>query len=112
VRGLAQFQLLQFQPPGDEPLWPVAVLLFDPSTGTLHIRGRESYASIAAPEDAEVLDLTVKQLQADAEEQDGGAILATLEDRLSNSVRITERIALPVLDFRLTLDHLSAAFIP
>lgn len=112
MQPLAQFLLLQFQPPGDESLWPVAVLLFDPSTDKLYIRGREDYANIADDGDAQVLALTVKQLRADVETQGGNSVLAQLEDVLSNSVRLTARIGLPVSDIQATLDHLFAAFIP
>jgi hypothetical protein len=111
VQPKAQFLLLQFQRPGDECLWPVAVLLYDPSNDKLHIRGRENYLCLADNDDALVLAETVKQLQADAESQNGRAILDLLEDRLSLAVRLTERIALRAPDIEATLDSLSAAFL-
>jgi len=106
-----EFLLLQFQRPGSESLWPVAVLLFDPSNDKLLICGREEYASIADADDAQILAGTVKQLQEDATVGSGGAILAMLESSLSGSVRLTERISLRSRDPAATLDSLSTAFL-
>jgi hypothetical protein len=111
VRNLTQFLLLQFQRPGDEHPLPVAVILFDLTNDKLYIRGRNEYESIAEPEDALVVAETVKDLQADATATSGSAILESLESTLSNSILITDRMALLTLDIPTTLDHLSAAFI-
>jgi hypothetical protein len=108
---LVEFLLLQFQRPGDANLHPVAVLLFDPCEDRLHICGREEYATIAEAEDAEVLAATVEQLQKDAEIQSGTAILKPLESTLSNSIRLTGRIAFSSLDLNATLRSLSAIFL-
>jgi hypothetical protein len=110
VNYLAQFLLLQFQRPGDE-LWPVAVLVFDPSNDRLYVRGREHYASIADDDDAQVLSETVKQLQAEVAAQSGSAILDSLESTLSNSIRVTERIAFRTPDIATSLYYLSTAFL-
>jgi hypothetical protein len=104
--------LLQFQRPGRELLLPVAVLLLDPATDRLHIRGREDYTDIADAEDMLVLTETVKQLQADAYTQTGGAILELLESTLSNSLRVTDRITMRVPNIESALGHLAAAFLP
>ena len=111
MKKLNQFLLLQFQRPGDEQLLPVAVLLFDPVRDKLHVRGRDDYASIAEPDDAFVLAETVKELELEATAKSGSAILELLEATLSNSIRLTDRIALQTVDMPTTLDHLSAAFI-
>ena len=108
---LAHFILLQFQQPGFEVLWPVAVLLFDPATGKIHVKGRADYSGIADPDDAIVLAETVKQLEVEAAREDGAATLDLLESSLSNSVRITERTAVRVTDFEAALDHLSKALL-
>ena len=103
--------LLQFQRPGCELLWPVAILLLDPATDKLNVRGRDDYAGIAFADDTLVLTETVKQLRADADSQNGNAILELLESTLSNSLRVTERITMRTTDIGLTLDHLSSAFL-
>jgi hypothetical protein len=108
---LTHFLLLQFERPGDGRVWPVAVLLLNTADDKLYVRGREVYTIIADAEDAVVLEETVTQLQADAREQGGSAILEVLESTLSNSLRITERIPLPTPHIGLTLDHLAAAFL-
>ena len=108
---MAHFILLQFQPPGFELLWPVAVVLYDPATGKIHIKGRADYSGIADPDDAIVLAETVKQLEAEAAGEEGAATLDLLESSLSNSVRITERTAVRVTDFEAALDQLSKALL-
>jgi hypothetical protein len=110
VPAYGQFALLQFQPPGDQFLWPVAILLLDPLTDKLYIRGRESYAGIADEDDAQVVALTVQEFQANAETQGGSSLLTQLES-WSNTLRTTDRIPLVVRDFRETIDRLFAAFI-
>ena len=111
MEPLAHFVLLQFERPGYELLLPIAVLLLDPAADKLHVRGRGDFTSVADADDALVLAETVKQLQADAVAQSGGAILELLESTLSNSIRVTERITMRVRDIGSTLDHLSAAFL-
>ena len=111
MQPLAYFLLLQFQRPGHGLLWPFAVLLFDLSNDKLYVRGRGDYAGIADDDDALVLAETVNQLQADAGAERASAILDLLESTLSNSVRVTERIALVAPDIEATLDSLSAAFL-
>jgi hypothetical protein len=110
VPAYGQFVLLQFQPPGDQFLWPVAILLLDPLTDRLYIRGRESYARIAEEDDAQVVALTVEEFQANAETQGGNSLLTQMES-MSNTLRVTDRIPLEVRDFRATLDRLFAVFI-
>jgi|ERR1700678_447519 hypothetical protein len=110
-QAFGQFSLLQFRPPRDKLLWPVAVLLLDPITDKLYIRGLEDYGRIAEEDDALAISLTVKQFAMDAEAQGGNRLLLDLEDKLSNTLRITDRIPLPVRDFETTLDRLFAVFI-
>jgi len=86
---LTHFLLLQFHRPGDVWPLPLAVLLYNPSTDQLHVRGRVSYASVADPEDELVLTETIIQLQVDAGAGSGAAILELLEQTLSNSVLLT-----------------------
>jgi hypothetical protein len=111
VSHIAYFLLLQFQRPGEDIVWPLAVLVFDPSRDRLHVCGRHNFADIADHEDVIVLSETVKQLLADANIQSGTAILELLEDTLSNSIRLTERMALRSSDIATTVQHLSAALL-
>jgi hypothetical protein len=110
MNELAHFLLLQFQRPGGE-LWPVAVLVFDRSNDRLYVCSRENYAGIADIDDAEVLSETVKQLQAEVAMQSGSAILDMLESTLSNSIRLTERIAFRTPVIATSIHYLSAAFL-
>jgi hypothetical protein len=85
--------------------------LLDPLTDKLYMRGMENYGSIADEDDAQVVALTVQEFQADAETQGGNSLLIQLEC-MSNTLRTTDRIPLPVKDFQATLDRLFTVFIP
>ena len=62
--------------------------------------------TIAEPEVARVLEIASFELGYDAGRGSGGAILAGLEDVLSNSIRLTERKRLMVDDVIRTLEVL------
>lgn len=87
----ANFAVLQFAFETGE-LWPIAVLLLD-SQDRLHVRARAAndLAKKIPPEDAEVVALSLDQIAEDARAISGKEILETFEDRLSNSVRISDR---------------------
>jgi hypothetical protein len=103
----ADFIAMYFERPGNG-LRPIAVLLLDIDADRLHIRARSDCRSIAVPEDAPVLETILFDLAADARQKDGSAILAELEDVLSNSVRLSERTRLKVSDIEATLAALYA----
>jgi hypothetical protein len=90
----AEFAILQFERAGH--LSPLAVLLLDPDADRLFVRVREDLRSIADPDDAEVLRLTLAELAAVTTNGSGGAILRELEDTLSNAIRISDRGSVPV----------------
>ena len=98
----AQWMLLQYQRPGFEDLAPVAVLLLDEGD-SLHIRARPDFESIADPNDAEVLALTVDQLIAEAHQSMGTIIVQRLQDTLSNALRITDPTPVQVAEIDQTL---------
>lgn len=102
----AEFLLLQFQLP-DGALCAIAVLLFDHPADKLHVRSRRNLTGVG-PHDQGVLNLYLSQLTLDAATTSGEAILGQLEDSLSNSIRITERIALRVDNLDTLLDELVA----
>jgi len=87
------------------------VLLLDPDSDRLWVRMRQSYDELADPEDAEVLEALDQDIRARAEEQGAAAYLASLEDSLSNAVRLSERHAVPVDSFSRVLDRLYAEHI-
>jgi len=103
----ADFIAVYFERSG-RGLQPIAVLLLDIDADRLHIRARPDCRSIAGPEDAPVLETMLSDLAADARKKDGSAILAELEDVLSNSIRLSGRRRLKVSDIEATLATLFA----
>ena len=81
------------------------VLLEDPATDQLHVRLRRDW-EIVAPEESDVLSAVQDDLAAKARESGAAAVLAYLEDTLSNAVRIGERREIVVGDFERTLGRL------
>jgi phage repressor protein C with HTH and peptisase S24 domain len=84
----------------------IGVLLLDPESNRLWVRMRESYDDLAEPEDAEVLEALETDIRARAAEMGAEAYLVSLEDSLSNAIRVTERHAVPVDSFTRVLDRL------
>ncbi|MGH9582326.1 MAG: S24 family peptidase [Bryobacteraceae bacterium] len=105
------YSLLECELPGSG-VQTAGVLLFDPSTDTLHVRLRRDWEEIAAEEDAEVLAELEDDLLAQARERGGAAVLEFLENNLSQSVRITGREAVSVRDFEKTLGGLYREHVP
>ena len=86
---LSEFVVIQFENGGR--LIPLGVLLLDNANDRLHVRFRNELPPIADPDDAEVVQLILSDLAAQAEKRSGLEILTYLEDTLSNSLRITDR---------------------
>ena len=101
----AEYSLLQSELPG-RGVDTIGVLLFDPSTDTLHIRLRRDWESLASPEDAEVLSELEDDLVSQARDQGGSAVLQFLENVASQSIRITDREAVTVRNFDKKLSEL------
>ncbi len=99
------FVLLEAALPG-RPVVPAGILLVDPERDRGWVRFRPDFTQLAAPEDAEVLDLLAED--AAARIADGGAAryLAGLEDSLSNVLRVSGRRAVPVDAFSRVLEQL------
>ena len=110
VPKFVEFILVQFDQP-EGPLWPVGILLLDSETDRLHVSYRDDLASFVDPGDAEVVQGLLAQWREDAKCELGSTILRDLEDKLSLSMRITNRIPIPSDDPLATLDALSAAFL-
>ena len=88
------------------PPCPVGVLLIDLDTGRPWLRMRRDFAGIADPEDAEVfagLEDHIRQCLAESGAED---FLRSLEDTLSNALRVSQREAVSVDAFSRVLDRL------
>lgn len=101
----ASYVVLEAALPG-RAVQPAGVLLLDEESNRLYVRLREDWGQWAAPEDAEVLDLTGEQLRREAEELGARQVLELLEDRLSNAIRISDRRTAVVCDFPRALERL------
>lgn len=101
------YALLEAALPG-RPVQPIGVLLLDPVSDRFWIRMRSRYLDLAEPEDAEVLEALEENLRARAAEIGGEALLAWLEDSLSNTVRLTAREEVAVDAFTRVIDRLYA----
>ena len=90
----------------DRPLQSIGVLLVDRASDRLWLRLRDHFD--AEPEDAEVLEALQEDLRNRAAEMGGEALLAWLEDSVSNAVRLTERQSVAVDSFTRVLERLYA----
>jgi hypothetical protein len=96
----------------DRPGNTAGVFLLDDSTRNLYFRIREDWRAIAGTDDAEVLAEMGADFRRRVEtlEDGGGAeFLTSLEDQLSNVVRLSERETIEIDDIRSTLDRLFQA---
>ena len=84
----------------------IGVLLLDTDTGRPWFRMRRDFARMADPEDAEVLEGLEDHIRQCMAESGAGAFLASLEDSLSNTLRVTPRESVPVDAFSRVLDRL------
>jgi len=99
------YVLLDAVLPGRAPC-PIGVLLIDPDSGRPWFRMRRDFAGIADPQDAEVLEALEDHLRQCLAESGAENFLTSLEDTLSNVVRVSERQAVPVDAFSHVLDRL------
>jgi SOS-response transcriptional repressor LexA len=97
--------LLEAHLPGRPPA-NIGVVLLDSSGGRAWLRLRPNFDDIADPEDAEVFQALEEQLRAGLAERGAEAYLRSLEDTLSNAVRISERQVVAVDAFTRVLDRL------
>jgi SOS-response transcriptional repressor LexA len=90
----------------ERPPCPIGVLLIDPDSGRPWFRMRRDCAGIADPQDAEVLEALDDHIRQCLAESGAETFLRSLEDTLSNVVRVSERHAVPVDAFSRVLDRL------
>jgi hypothetical protein len=87
--GRYRLYLLSYAAPG-QPVRPVGVLLFDSHTETLHWRVNEQWDFITEEFDREYLSVLSADIGTKAQEMGGTALLAYLEDTLSNVLLLSE----------------------
>ncbi len=101
----AEYSVLQLALPG-RPVENFAVLLIDPASDRLYFKAREDLAQIAGAEDAEVLACLPEDISRRAQAMGARVFIESLEDSLSNVLRITDRKPAAVRDFSHALDRL------
>ena len=89
-----------------QPERNIGVYLVDPATDRLWLRMRTSYEGLAEPDDIEVLEALEEDIRARAAEMGAEAFLQSLEDSLSNVVRVGERQSIAVDAFSRVVDSL------
>ena len=84
----------------------IGVLLIDPTTGRGWVRMRNEFTGLAEPEDIEVLESLDADIQSQLQTHGAEHFLQSLEDSLSNVLRISDRQKVPVDAFTRTIDRL------
>ena len=105
ARRQGTYVLLEAHLPG-QPGRNIGVYLVDPASGRLWLRMRHTYDALAQPEDIEVLDALEEDIRLHAAKMGAEAFLQSLEDSLSNVVRVGERQSVEVDAFSRVLDSL------
>lgn len=100
-----EYLLLELVRPGEEPR-NIGVLLRDIATGQVYPKIREHFEDIEDPEEAELLAALRADFDLKIKEMDGDEFLRSLEDSLSNALRISQRVVVTVDDFSRTLESL------
>jgi hypothetical protein len=105
---IAEIVFLRLALPG-QPERNVGLFLLDRGTGNLFIRVRDDWDRIAAPDEAEMLSQLSGDFQRRIQElEDGGGerFLESLEEQLSNILRLSERETVRIGNIRAELDRL------
>jgi phage repressor protein C with HTH and peptisase S24 domain len=90
----------------ERPACAIGVLLLDPETDRGWLKMREQHNDIATPDDAEVLAALEHDFRSRIAEMGANAFLQSLEDSLSNVLRITDRQSIAVDSFTRVLSRL------
>ena len=101
----AQYLVMEVALPG-RPKANAGVLLLDPASDQLHIKLRSDWQRLADTEDVEVLERLGEDLDRRGREAGGEGLLRSLEDSLSNTLRISDRETIAVSDFEKALERL------
>ena len=105
MRRKGTYVLLEAALPS-RPVRTIGVLLVDPAADRAWVRLRQRFESIAAPEDAEVLEALEADIRARSAEMGAEAFLAWIEDSLSNALRVSERRSVDVDAFSRVVERL------
>jgi len=105
ARSRGTYVLLEAALP-ERPPQNIGVLLIDPAADRAWVRMRPRHDEIAEPEDAEVLEALEEHIRARCAEAGAEAFLLSLEDSLSNVLRVSERQTVAVDAFSRVLDRL------
>ena len=105
-----EYLLVELARPG-EPQRNIGVLLRDASTGQVYPKIRDHWEEIEDAEEAELLEALGEDFELKIQEMGGDEFLRSLEDSLSNALRVSERVAVTVDDFRRTLERLYEAHV-
>ncbi len=100
-----EYLLVELALPGERQR-NIGILLRDPATGQVYAKIRDHWEEIEDPEEAEWLAALGPDFDAKIQEMGGEAFLRHLEDSLSNTLRLSERIAVAVDEFPRTRDRL------
>ena len=105
---IADIVFLRLALPG-QPERNVGLFLLDRGTGNLFVRIRDDWDQIVAPDDAELLSQLSGDFQHRIQElEDGGCerFLVSLEEQLSNILRLSNRETVRISNVRADLDRL------
>ena len=105
---IADIVFLRLALPG-QPERNVGLFLLDRGTGNLFIRVREDWDRIVAPDDAELLSQLSGDFQRRIQELADGSgerFLESLEEQLSNILRLSDRETVRIRNVRAELDRL------
>jgi phage repressor protein C with HTH and peptisase S24 domain len=100
-----EYLLLELVRPGEAPQ-NIGVLLRDITTGQVYPKIREHFEDIEDTEEAELLAALGADFDLKIQEIGGDEFLRSLEDSLSNALRISQRVVVTVDDFSRTLASL------
>jgi SOS-response transcriptional repressor LexA len=104
-RREGMYVMLEAALPG-RPVTPLGVVLVDPESDRGWLRMRRDFSDIADPDDAEVLEAMEDHIRQCLSENGAQAFLASLEDTLSNAIRVTDRQTVQVDAFSRVLERL------
>src|SRR5581483_10939743 len=107
ARRRGTYVVLDAALPGRAPQ-SIGVLVMDPDTDRLWVRMRPSYSDIAEADDCDVLEALEDDIRTRAAEMGAERYLASLEDSLSNAIRVSERRTVAVDSFTRVIDRLYA----
>ena len=109
---LADLRLLEVSLPGRAPE-PCGVILFDGATGRIGIRMRRDWDALTGNgDDLDVFEALEEDLRAKAGELGAAALMAQLEDTLSNTIRMSQPERVLLGPFNATLNRMYERHVP